>query len=87
MLRFESLGCFPLPFAAIFVTFFFPLRRRRGFFFSLNQVRVFEWAPPCRRLAVLRQHSAAVCGVAWSPDGKLLASAGRDGNIALWSLY
>jgi WD40 repeat protein len=34
--------------------------------------------------AVLRGHSAAVSGVAVHPDGKLIASASREGEIGVW---
>jgi WD40 repeat protein len=29
-------------------------------------------------------HAKAVAGIAFSPDGKLLATAGRDGIVSLW---
>jgi WD40 repeat protein/energy-coupling factor transporter ATP-binding protein EcfA2 len=35
--------------------------------------------------AFLRSHVAAVSGVAFSPDGKTLASASADGSIVLWN--
>jgi WD40 repeat protein len=34
--------------------------------------------------SVLRGHRWIVQGVAWSPDGQLLASAGYDNSITLW---
>jgi len=51
-----------------------------------RRVRLFEWEAPHRPIAVLKLHTAAVAALAWNPDGSLLASASRDGNIALWGL-
>jgi WD40 repeat protein len=55
-------------------------------------VRVFQWRNPakkrpCKPLAVLRTHGAAVSALAWSADCRLLATGSRDKTIALWSLY
>ena len=30
-------------------------------------------------------HSQEVCGLAWSPDGRTLASGGNDNLLNLWS--
>lgn len=52
-----------------------------------RRVRVFEWRAPHRPLAVLRHHGAGITAVAWSPNSTRLASASKDGNIAIWSLF
>ena len=36
------------------------------------------------KVATLRGHSQQVCGLAWSPDGRSLASGGDDNEVCLW---
>ena len=35
-------------------------------------------------VATLRHHQQEVCGLAWSPDGKFLASGGNDNHALIW---
>jgi WD40 repeat protein len=37
-------------------------------------------------LQTLSAHTAAVTGLAWSPDGQILASASDDGTVILWGM-
>ena len=48
-----------------------------------NQVQVWEIAT-MKRLATLQGHQYQINGMAWSPDGRLLASVSDDGTLRLW---
>jgi WD40 repeat protein len=52
-----------------------------------RRVRLFEWSAPHRPLAILQHHTAGISAVAWSANSALLASASKDTNIALWSVF
>jgi hypothetical protein len=56
--------------------------------FGRADQRGWEWyylQALCRETPLCRRgHAGAVNGVAWSPDGKWLASAGQDGMIKVW---
>ena len=49
-------------------------------------VRVYH-ARHAKCLAVLKHHQRAAAAVAFQQGTGLLASAGRDGTVALWSIY
>ncbi|XP_031565454.1 cell division cycle protein 20 homolog [Actinia tenebrosa] len=44
-----------------------------------HDVRVAE-----HHIATLQRHTQEVCGLKWSPDGKLLASGGNDNILNIW---
>ncbi|WP_052890564.1 WD40 repeat domain-containing serine/threonine protein kinase [Thermogemmatispora carboxidivorans] len=43
-----------------------------------------SWLAPGRTLLTYRGHSAGVQSVAWSPDGRRLASGSDDGTVQVW---
>ena len=42
--------------------------------------------PPCQSLTTLGDHTHWVCGIIFSPDGKILASCSDDSTIKLWQM-
>ena len=42
------------------------------------------YAPTCEVVAELKYHNAEIEVVVFSPDGRYLATAGRDGRVIIW---
>ena len=53
--------------------------------FVRSPIRIFQ-ADDGRLVRNLEGHPASIAGLAFRPDGRLLASSGRDGTIRLWSV-
>eukprot|EP00727_Mastigamoeba_balamuthi_P007891 m51a1_g3722 putative fizzy-related protein homolog (394) ;mRNA; r:8551-10591 len=47
-------------------------------------IAVHDTRVPSGSVAVLRGHEQEVCGLRWSPDGRMLASGGNDNKLMLW---
>lgn len=58
---------------------------RQMVFIELDDIAIWAW-PARRPLRRLRGHLSTVNSVAYSPDGRLLASCGRDRRIILWDV-
>ncbi len=43
------------------------------------------WGRDGRQLKSIKGHSGFITGLAWSPDGKTLASGGSDNSVRLWT--
>lgn len=49
-----------------------------------DQRDLFDWHGSMTLLARISCHSQQICGIAWSPDGKLFATGGNDNNLFLF---
>jgi meiosis-specific APC/C activator protein AMA1 len=49
-----------------------------------DQRDLFNWHGSMTLLARMTCHTQQICGIAWSPDGKLFATGGNDNNLFLF---
>lgn len=49
-----------------------------------DQRDLFDWHGSMTLLARISCHTQQICGIAWSPDGKLFATGGNDNNLFLF---
>ena len=54
---------------------------------ATGQASLDTWyMPPCSSLLTLCD-AAQVCGLAWSPDDRSLASGGNDNQLLVWNAH
>ncbi len=58
----------------------------RALFHNPADLAPFQAGVPQEAAGVLKGHQNSVTGLAWHPEGKLLASAGEDRRIKLWNV-
>nr|BAN38981.1 guanine nucleotide-binding protein subunit beta 2-like 1, putative [Entamoeba histolytica] len=51
-----------------------------------NQVKTWTLDQSCKLESTITHHTGFINTVAFSPDGSIMATAGKDGNIAMWTL-